>query len=281
MVVQKSFHQKTKDDAYAVRLLGFGADERTHLDALITRGPEGGPLYTCLGEDSLQEPDFYIADGDDPAGLAALTRANPGPVQPAMVVAREPAPLPFPRVPRPFHRAQLHEALADMVWRRAQALALLRHGDGRVPERRRHPRIAVPHADSAWQHRRQGTRCGAVLILDSRGAFRDHVAGLLGGRRMAIEWTDSAPVALRLCEETPVALVMINTGLAGVDPYGVCAAIKAQEGCWRTAVVFLCGPAFRFDSARGRDCGLRGVLEKPVGDRDLVAVLNRLLSLQG
>lgn len=275
MVVQKHISRVP----YAVRLLGFDAAERSHIDALLTQAPAGGPRYTCLGEDSLHEPDFYIADGDGPAGLAALTRANPGPVQPAMVVARAPAPLPFPRISRPFHRGQLHEVLADMVSRRTQALALLRHCEPPVlTERRRHPRLGPCLGDLAWQHRRQAAAAGAVLILDSRGAFRDHVAKLVGGRRMAIEWTDSAPVALRLCEETPVALVMINTGLAGVDPYGVCASIKAQEDSLRTAVVLLCGPAFRFDSARGRDCGVRGVLDQPVGDRDLVAVLHRLLN---
>lgn len=274
MVVQK----QSRTAPYAVRLLGFGLEERSHLGTLLMQCPEGGPAYVCLGEDSLHEPDFYIADGDGPAGLAALTRANPGPVQPAMVVARAPAPLPFPRLQRPLHRAQLHEVLAEMVCRRAQALALLQHAEGAgLPERRRHPRIEAGRVDQAWQHRRQAPPSGAVLILDDRGAFRDHVARLLGGRRMAIEWTDSAPVALRLCDETAVALVMINTGLAGVDPYAVCAGIKAQEDCVRTAVVLLCGSAFRFDSARGRDCGLRGVLDKPVGDRDLVAVLNRLL----
>lgn len=267
-------------NVYKIRLLGFPPDERNHLDALLMHCPEGGPSYTCLGEDSLHEPDLYIADGDGPAGVAALTRANPGPVQPAMVVARSPSPLPFPRIGRPFVRAQLHQVLADMVCRRTQALALLGACE-HLPERRRHPRIAAPRTDAAWQHRRQAAPSGAVLILDNRGALRDHVARLLGGRRMAIEWTDSAPVTLRLCDETPVALVMLNTGMAGVDPYAVCAAIKAQQGSFRTAVVLLCGRGFCFDSARGRDCGLRGVLDKPVGDRDLVAVLNRLLSLPG
>lgn len=272
--------QQRSTTSYTVRLLGFPPDERKLLDALLAQRPEGGPAYTCLADACLHEPDFYIADGDAPLGLAALTRANPGPVQPAMVVSRAPTPLPFPRVARPFVRAQLHEVLAEMVGRRTQALALLRAGE-HVPERRRHPRIATPRADPAWQHRRQAAPSGAVLILDNRGAFRDHVARLLGGRRMPIEWTDSASVTLALCDETPVALVMIDTGMAGVDPYAVCAAIKAQEGALRTAVVLLCGRGFHFDSARGRDCGLRGVLNKPVGDRDLVAVLNRLLSLQG
>jgi hypothetical protein len=119
MVVQKH----TPKVPYAVRLLGFEAAERSHIDALLMQCQEGGPTYRCLSEDSLHEPDLFIADGDAPAGLAALTRANPGPVQPAMVVARAPAPLPFPRIARPFHRGQLHEVLAEMVSRRTQASA--------------------------------------------------------------------------------------------------------------------------------------------------------------
>jgi len=248
---------------YTVRLLGFDPGERHHLGGLLSQCPAGQPAYTCLGDDCLHEPDFYIADGDAPAGLAALTRVNPGPVQPAMVVAQAPSPLPFPHVARPFHRAQLHAALAAMVERRAQVLALLR--------------TCTP----VDERRRQAGPPGKVLILDNRGAFRDHVAGLLGERRIAIEWTDSLPAALKLCDETRVALVMIDTGTAGADPYAVCAAIKAQQGAFRTAVVLLCGRGFQFDQARGRDCGLRGVLEKPVGDRELMAVLNRLLSCQG
>lgn len=264
--------QTASAPAYTLRLLGFAPDGRARVDALLGDRPADRPAYTCLAEDSLHEPDFYIADGDTPAGLAALARANPGPVQPAMLVARAPAPLPFPRLAPPLHPAQLHELLAEMACRRAQALALLHAGECSVlSERRRQPRRAL------GLQRRQAGASGAVLILDHRGAFRDHVARLVDGRRTAVEWTDSAPVALRLCAETPVALVMISTGLARVDPYAVCAAIKAQQGARRTAVILLCGSASRFDSARARDCGLRGVLYQPVGDRDVVAVLNRLL----
>lgn len=262
----------------AVRLLGFAPGERAQLGALLARAPAGSCRFRCLGEESLQEPDLYIADGDNPAGLSALTRANPGPVQPALVVARAPAPLPFPRVPRPLHRGQVHEVLAELVARRAQLLALLRTCQLPItPERRRHPRLDSLALHGGGVQQRQAAPCGAVLILDSGGAFRDHVARLVGARRMAVEWTDSAPVALRLCDETAVSLVMINTGLAGIDPYAVCSAIKAQDGCVRTAVVLLCGPAFRFDRARARAAGVRGVLDKPVGDRHLVAALNRLL----
>ncbi|TFW34064.1 response regulator, partial [Massilia horti] len=147
--------------------------------------------------------------------------------------------------------------------------------------RRRHPRLIDDMPDPArYEAQRQAPPSGAVLIIDSGGAFRDNVAKVLGARRGPVEWTDSAPTAVRLCDETPVSLVMINTSVPGVDPYAVCGKIKAQGG-GRTAVVLLVGPAFHYDSARARDAGVRGLLDKPVAERHLVAALHKLLSLPG
>jgi CheY-like chemotaxis protein len=118
-----------------------------------------------------------------------------------------------------------------------------------------------------------------VLIVDQRGALRDHLAKLLGARKRAIEWTDSAPTALRLCEETPVALVIINTSMPGIDPYGLCARIKDAPDGARIAVVLLVGPNCPYDPVRGKAAGVRGLLDKPVGDRHLLGAVKRLLSL--
>ena len=128
---------------------------------------------------------------------------------------------------------------------------------------------------------RQPPREGKVLIVDGGGAFRDHLAQLVGAQRLAVAWTDSAPAAVRLCDETPVSLAMINTSTPSIDPYALCAAIKAQEGAGRTAVVFLVGRAFCYDTARAHSAGVRGLLDQPVGDRSLVAMLMRLTSMSG
>jgi CheY-like chemotaxis protein len=74
---------------------------------------------------------------------------------------------------------------------------------------------------------------------------------------------------------------MINTSTPGIDPYALCGDIKAQGGAGRTAVVFLVSPAFHYDSARARDAGVRGMLDRTVPDRHLVAALQKLLSLPG
>ncbi|QNA90454.1 hypothetical protein G4G28_21670 [Massilia sp. Dwa41.01b] len=65
----------------------------------------------------------------------------------------------------------------------------------------------------------------------------------------------------------------------GIDPYALSRAIKSQAGAGRTAVVLLVGHTFSYDSALARGAGVRGLLDKPVADRNLVAVLQRLAAL--
>lgn len=266
---------------FAVRLLGFGPEESTQVAAILAHAPPPGPAYFCLLDDSLQEPDAFLANGDDPAALARLAGSRPGPLQPALVIGGAPGQGGYPQVPRPLDAARVHTALAGLMSQRQQQLALVRiPGQPVSIDRRRHARLDdEPHDQSEYYSRRQPPPSGAVLIIDKGGAFRDHVAEVLGARKRPIEWTDSPGAAVRLCEETPVSLVIINTSTPGVDPYALCSKIKAQGGAVRTAVIFLVSPAFHYDSVRARDAGVRGLLDKPVADRHLVAALHKLLSL--
>ncbi len=271
----------TPKNPFAVRLIGFAPVECAQIESALAQAPLAGPSYSCLHGDSLQEPDLYIANGDAPDSLGQLVCANPGPLQPALVVGGAPGQFALPRLARPPDPARLHQALGELMAHRSQALALLaERGTPLLPDRRRHPRLEVDLTERAvYQGMRQRPPCGGVLIIDSGAAFRDHVARVLGARRLPIEWTDSARTAVRLCDETAVSLVMIDTSARGIDPYALCGQIKAQGGAGRTAVVFLVSPAFRYDSVRARDVGVRGLLDKPVADRHLVAALQKLLSL--
>lgn len=262
---------------FAVRLIGFGPDDSAQIAILLARAPPAGPAYFCLLEESLQEPDVFLANGDDPVALARLDAARPGPLQPALVLGGT-GDGRYPRVPRPLDGASLHAALAVLMHQREQQLAMITDSGAPPVDRRRHPRVEADDGH-AWESRRQAPPCGAVLIIDKGGAFRDHVAEVLGARKLPIEWTDSAPAAVRLCDETPVSLVMINTSTPGIDPYALCSAIKGQDGAARTAVIFLVSQSFRYDSVRARDAGVRGLLDKQVADRHLLAALHKLLSL--
>jgi CheY-like chemotaxis protein len=265
---------------FAVRLIGFDQKEGAQLASVLAGSPAAGPAYFCLLDDSLQEPDVFIANGDDRKALAQLESARPCPVQPAVVAGGSPADCHWPCLAKPLDGARLGALLAQLMTRREQALGqLAAPGKPVALDRRRHARLPDEQAPDTFYSRRQPPPGGAVLIIDKGGAFRDHVAEVLAARRAPVAWTDSAPTAVRLCDETPVSLVMINTATPGIDPYALCSAIKAQGGAARTAVIFLVSRNFRYDSLRAHDAGLRGLLDKPVADRHLVAALHKLLSL--
>jgi CheY-like chemotaxis protein len=267
---------------FAVRLIGFAAAEAAEVSAALAQAPPAGPSYFCLLDDSLQEPDLYIVDGDDSLALATLAGANPSDVAPALLIGNAAAPsLPFPHAPRPFDAHRMHELLAGLVGKRALALAQLSaRGLAPLIERRRHPRraIAVTEPLLHEQHRKPAP-AGAILIVDKGGAFRDHVAKVLGARRQPVEWTDSAGAALRLCDETAVSVLMINTSTPQVDPYRLCADVRGLAAAERTAVLFLVGRHFSYDAARARAAGVRGLLDKPVADRHLYSAIQKLMSL--
>ena len=258
----------------AVRLLGFSADAAAHLASLLAQAPRSGPLYACLHEDSLQVPDIVIADGHNEAVLAQLDCMRTTP--PGLVIGgdRRQGCAHLDSLDEP---ALLYDTLARLLADRRRALSLLSaRGEPLLAERRRSPRLPGTQDGIA---RRGPPREGKVLIVDKGGAFRDHLADLVGGRQPAIAWTDSASMAVRLCDETPVTLAMINTSTPGIDPYLLSRRIKAQAGAQRTAVVLLVGRTFTYDGTLARDAGVRGLLDKPVGDRSLVATLQRLAGM--
>ncbi|QNA90455.1 hypothetical protein G4G28_21675 [Massilia sp. Dwa41.01b] len=88
-------------------------------------------------------------------------------------------------------------------------------GEPLLAERRRCPRIASSGPDAA---RRQPPRPGKLLVVDKGGAFRDHLAHLVDQRALPVTWTDSAATAVRLCDETPVVLALINTSARASTP---------------------------------------------------------------
>jgi len=265
---------------FTVRPIGFDPVESARLAALLEGAPGAGPLYSCLHADSLQEPDLLIANGDSPFALAQLACRPPDALQPALVIGGSDTTL-WPTVTRPLEQQALHARLAELLDTRVHALVQQGVRARRVlAERRRRPRLAPDRETPAfYTPLRRGPVDGTVLIVDQACALRNRVAQVLGPRRIGVEWTDSQAAAVRLCDETPVALVLINTAAPGIEPYALCSSIKAQAGAGRTPVVFVVAPSFHYDSVRARLAGARGLLETPVAGRHLMLTFQKLLDV--
>ena len=266
---------------FTVRLIGFDAEQTQALAVTLVQAPSAWPAFVCLHEDSLQPPDMFIGNGTNLKALAQLAAAQPSDVRPAMVIGAGELALPFARVDSVHDGARVLAVLRELVERRADVLARVSAAAAApVPERRRRERLDIDLTDTdQYRQMRRAPPGGAVLIVDKDGAFRDHVAKLLGAAKLSIEWTDSAAAAVRLCDETPISLVLINTSTPGIDAVRLCRSIKDLAGAARIAVVMLVGAAFAYDGALGRAAGARGMLDKPVADRHLVSVLKKLLSM--
>lgn len=265
---------------FTVRAIGFDALETAQLTTLLGGAPGAGPSYSCLHVDSLQEPDVLIANGDSPVALARLACRPPDSLQPALVIGTADA-APWTTLARPVDHLALHQILAELLDTRVHALAQQSVRARRVvAERRRRPRLAPDRETPAFYTRlRRGPADGAVLIVDQECRMRNQVARVLEPRRVEVEWTDSLCAAVRLCDETAISLVLINTAATGIEPYELCSSIKSQDGAGRTPVVFLVQPSFHYDSARARLAGARGLLDTPVAGRHLMLTFQKLLDL--
>lgn len=263
----------------AVRLAGFGPAERAAVEAALTRSVAEGPRYRVLVEENLQEPHLYVVNADNPRVRADLLGSARPLDQPMLLVGDAPCDGQWPCLSRPVDGSILRNRIDALVrQRQADILAHHRSSEPIRAERRRRPRDGS-ELQQDWEERRRPRPTGAVLVVDSGSALRDRLAVMLKPERRSVEWTDGAAMAVRLCDETEVALVLVNAATTGIDPYELSGRIKSLPAGRRTPVVVLAAPGRPYDVRRGRLSGVRGVLDHPVQNRDLAGTLTRLLSL--
>jgi CheY-like chemotaxis protein len=267
---------------FAVRLIGFTAEEAKIFEATFATEQAKGYGYFRLADDNLQDPDLYVANGSELKALVKLADLRPSDVRPALLVGRPQVELSYPYVERPIVWGALFEALDALIEKRADALSRLEASDViSVPERRRRDRVDLDLTDPSEYERMRATVSskGMVLVVDKNPAFRNFLSELLMRFQISIEWAGDEAKAVDLCRQHPTAVVMINTSTPGVDPYRLCWAIKEKEAPAKIAVIFLVGKAFNYDSAYARSVGAEGFLNKPLSSHHMLSVLKKFMTL--
>ena len=271
---------QTEKFPFALRLVGFSPEEARALAQRLRQAPAGGPAYFCLSDDSLQEPDLFIANGDELKALAALATLTAGDMRPALILGEPALALPYPALHKPLDWGGVYAELAQLVARRANALAqLAAAGLPPPPERRLNQRLDFDLTDPAEYaaQRRQAAR-GAVLVVDRNGAFAAHLEKLLQPFGIPVVWAATEAEAALLCGARAVAVALLNTAIQ-IDPYRLCAALRQGGGPLTPAVVLLVSSAYPYDSAKARAAGAEGLLDKPVADHHLRVVLKKLMGI--
>jgi CheY-like chemotaxis protein len=263
---------------FAIRLIGFCAQETAIIEQMFAENGERGFTYFSLPEDNLQDPDIFLANADEEKALIALSYLSPSTLRPALLVASANHDYAYPHVARPVKAGVLLAALDALVEQRADALAELEASDiVTVPERRRKQRIFNGNMlPEDFVHLRRRPVNGGVLVIDRNPAFRDYVAELLGNRNIPVAFASTEADALLQCKRQKISVVLVNTSLAEIEPYRVCEGIKSQIAD-RVTVIFLVGGPFAYDQSRARSVGCDGYLAKPVTSKNILSALKKFL----
>lgn len=269
---------------FAVRLIGFSAEETVAFDVAFATGWGKGYAYSRLEEGNLQDPDLYIANAGQLKAVLALADLRPSEVRPALMVGVPGIELPYPQVERPIQWPKLFATLDRLIEKRADALSRLEASDiVIVPERRRRDRLDLDltDPDAYIKMRTKAPADGMVLVVDKNPAFRDHLADILERYKVPVAWAGNEVEAIELSQQRPTAMVMINTSTPDVDPYRLCWAIKEKDSSVKVSAVFLISKPFVYDAEQARHVGVDGYLHKPVASNQLKSVLKRFLPLSG
>jgi CheY-like chemotaxis protein len=251
-------------------------------DATFALGQGKGSGYFRLAEDNLQDPDLYIANGEDLKALVTLHDLRPSDVRPVLLVGTPIVELPYTAVERPIRWQKLFEALDGLIEKRADTLARLEASDiVSVPERRRRSRVDIDLTDpSEYQSRRvELPQGGAVLVIDKTPAFRDHVAEMLQRHQVEVLWASGEVEAEGACVRQRVSVVLINTSMSDLDPYRLAATVKTARPQDRTAVILLVSKSNEYDADKARKSGVNGFLTKPIANHNLIAALKRFMRM--
>jgi CheY-like chemotaxis protein len=268
----------SKNYPFAVRLIGFGPEEAAVIGESFVREQNRAYRYFRLPEDSLQDPDLFLANANEWKALVALSYLGPSDVRPVLIVGSPDVELSYPRVSRPIHWPDLFAALDKLVVIRADALSRLEASDVvTVPERRRRDRLDLDLTDpSEYSRMRRPPLQGGVLVVDKNSALADYVAELLARHHVPVNWTDDEASAVASCKQQKISMVITNTSTPGIDPYRLCHTIKT-EVAERVTVIFLVGKSFAYDTEQARRAGCEGFLSKPLTSNHLISALKKFL----
>jgi CheY-like chemotaxis protein len=266
---------------FAVRLVGFSAEESDAFAAAFSSERERGYGYFILDEDNLQDPDLYVVNATEVKSALVLSKFPPSDVRPVLLVGAPKIELPYAHVSRPLHWHHLFSALDRLIEKRADALSRLEASDVvTVPERRRRERLDdVTDAGEYELMRKKLPTDGGILVIDKNGAFSDHLAELFSRHKLPVAWTDDEEKAISHCHLRRVAITIINTSTPEIDPYRLCSEIRNASCVENTIVIFLISKPFVYDTQLAKEAGVSGFLNKPLASHHLISALKKFLPL--
>ena|SRR5579872_2642897 len=116
-----------------------------------------------------------------------------------------------------------------------------------------------------------------VLIVDDEKDIRDLLAYNLSKEGFAVLTAADGNEALQMIEDHPIAIVVLDIMMPGLDGYEVCRLIRANEATANLPVLFLTAKSAEVDQIIGLEIGADDYIQKPISPRVLVARVKSVL----
>lgn len=269
-------HQQAESRRFVLELLGFTAAENSLLSStfrLSTRRP-----FRYAEADRGERPDIYIANADNAEGLHALRECRPNVHAPAILIGRMAATLEWPLVQKPIHWTRLFDMLDQQM--RVALLERARRNAGTIAwdgsARRARDGIAGAAGLTA-AHPAAAAMPESVLVVDDSPTVQAFMRARLAPFRFHLDFAASGETAIDMAQVRAYHCVFLDVVMPGMDGYEVCKRIKSSSAACATPVVMLSSKASVFDRFRGSWAGCDAYLGKPVGERELLAMVARFL----
>jgi DNA-binding response OmpR family regulator len=110
-----------------------------------------------------------------------------------------------------------------------------------------------------------------ALIVEDERAIRELLALHLTGAGFAVETAADGSTALRLLQERPFELVVLDVMLPGVDGMSICQRVRAGGPNRTAAMLVVTARDTEADKVRGLESGADDYIAKPFGVRELLA----------
>ena len=115
-----------------------------------------------------------------------------------------------------------------------------------------------------------------ILFVDDSATMRTIAEKTFFAEPFDVVTVPSGEAAIAKFKEVRPSVVLVDAGMAGVNGYDVCKAIREDAAAGKTPVIIMSGVSMPYDENRGRDVGATENIKKPF---DTAKLIERVVEL--
>ena len=117
-----------------------------------------------------------------------------------------------------------------------------------------------------------------ILVIDDYQPLLDMLRVLLGSRGHEVSTATDGAEGLRLCEDSPFDLALLDVDMPGVGGIAVCNILKCHPGTRNLPVLMMTGRPGLETDMRAKGAGALEVIAKPFAVQELLDKITRAAS---